>query len=146
MAVIGGNASAQPTAATAAAERQAQDSGRPVVIGGLTTATTTVTAEPGRGSWQSTVNVGPSTESCNSTYDTNSSAWLGVGFSVLSAMDNAASGHWSNFTFRLWEQSNSNDVDWKRFGKNPYLQVTYNDTPVVPGERYGMGRYGNPNV
>jgi hypothetical protein len=102
--------------------------------------------KPGVDANQSTVNVGPSTESCNSTYDTNSSAWLGVGFSVLSAMDKAASGHWSNFTFRLWEQSNSNDVDWKRFGKNPYLQVTYNDTPAVPGERYGMGRYGNPNV
>lgn len=47
LAVIGGNAPAQPAAATAAAERQAEDSGKPVVIGGLTTATTTVTAEPG---------------------------------------------------------------------------------------------------
>jgi hypothetical protein len=88
--------------------------------------------QPGVDANQSTVDVGPSTESCNSTFDTSSSAWLGVGFSVLSAMGKAASGHWTNFTFRLWEQSNSNDVDWKRFGKNPYLQVTYNDTPAVP--------------
>ena len=88
--------------------------------------------QPGVGANQTTADVGPSTESCNSTYDENSSAWLGVGFNVLPAMDQAASGHWSNYTFRLWENGNSNDTDWKRFGKNPYLQFSYDDTPSVP--------------
>ena len=45
-AVIGANGSASPTAATAAAAQQARTSGKPVAIGSLTTATTTVAAEP----------------------------------------------------------------------------------------------------
>jgi hypothetical protein len=76
--------------------------------------------------------VGPNPNSCNTTYDTNSSAWTGVNFDVLSAMSKAAAGDWSTFTFRLWEPGNSNDVDWKRFGKNPYLQIVYNQTPYTP--------------
>ena len=88
--------------------------------------------QPAAGPTESTVNVGPSTESCNSTYDESSSAWLGVGFNVLPAMAEAASGHWSGFTFRLTEPGNSNDTDWKRFGKNPYLAVEYDHTPIVP--------------
>jgi hypothetical protein len=89
--------------------------------------------KPGVTANESTVNVGPNANSCNTSYDENSTSWKGVGFSVLSAMDTAASGRWSNFTFRLWENGNSNDVDWKRFGRNPYVQITYNDTPATPG-------------
>jgi hypothetical protein len=89
--------------------------------------------KPGVDSNVVTDDVGPGpTDSCNSTFDTSSSDWKGVGFNVLSVMDKAASGDWSNFTFRLWENGNSNDVDWKRFGKNPSLQVTYNQAPATP--------------
>ncbi len=77
------------------------------------------------------VGPGPS-DSCDDEYDTSSSDWLGVGFSVTSTMAQAAAHDWSNFTFRLWEDGNSNDVDWKRFGKNPYLQVTYEQAPNTP--------------
>jgi hypothetical protein len=77
------------------------------------------------------VGPGPS-NSCNNSYDTNSSDWKGVGFNVLSTMKTAASGKWSNFTFALWENGNSNDVDWKRFGHNPYLQIQYNQSPSTP--------------
>jgi len=77
------------------------------------------------------VGPGPS-NSCNEEYDTSSSDWLGEGFSVTSVIAEAASGDWSNFTFRLWENGNSNDVDWKRFGKNPSLQVTYEQAPSTP--------------
>ena len=77
------------------------------------------------------VGPGPS-DSCNTEYDESSSDWLGEGFSVTSTIAKAASGHWSNFTFRLWENGDSNDVDWKRFGKNPYLQITYTQAPVMP--------------
>ena len=88
--------------------------------------------QPAASATESTVDVGPSTESCNSTYDESSSAWLGVAFSVLPAMKQAASGDWKGFTFRLAEPGNSNDTDWKRFGKNPYLAVSYDHTPIVP--------------
>ena len=46
-----------------------------------------------------------------------------------STMAKAASGHWKTFTFRLWENGDSNDVDWKRFGKNPSLQVSFEQQP-----------------
>jgi hypothetical protein len=89
--------------------------------------------KPGVDSNVVTDNVGPGpSNSCDTSYDTNSSDWKGVGFNVLSVMDKAASGHWSNFTFRLWENGNSNDVDWKRFGRSPYLQITYNQAPSTP--------------
>ena len=95
---------------------------------------------PGPITQQSVVNVPPNTikasngsyVNCDNTYDTDSSTWIGVGFSVLPAMTQAAVGHWGNFTFRLWENGNNNDLDWKRFGPNPYLQIQYNDTPNVP--------------
>jgi hypothetical protein len=77
------------------------------------------------------VGPGPS-NSCDDEYDESSSDWLGEGFSVTSTIAKAASDHWSNFTFRLWEDGNSDDVDWKRFGKNPYLQVTYEQAPNTP--------------
>ncbi|MGH3167750.1 MAG: hypothetical protein ACRDN0_17915, partial [Trebonia sp.] len=80
-----------------------------------------------------TDSVGPSpTGSCDAEYDKSSRDWKGVGFSVTSAMAKAASGDWSNFTFRLWENGNGNDIDWKRFGKNPSLQVTYTQAPKTP--------------
>jgi hypothetical protein len=77
------------------------------------------------------VGPGPS-NSCDTEYDTSSSDWKGVGFSVTPVMAKAASGHWADFTFRLWENGNSDDVDWKRFGRNPSLQVTYTQAPSTP--------------
>jgi hypothetical protein len=91
--------------------------------------------KPGSNEDVVTDNVGPGpSDSCNSSYDTSSGDWKGVGFNVLPVIDKAAGG-WSNFTFRLWENGDSNDVDWKRFGKNPSLQVTYNQEPNTP---YGL--------
>lgn len=78
-----------------------------------------------------TVGPGPA-DSCNTEFDTNSSDWKGVGFTATSLIAAAAKGDWTNFTFRLWENGDSNDVDWKRFGKNPYLQVTYEQRPNQP--------------
>lgn len=80
----------------------------------------------------STVNVGPAPESCNTTVNENSSAWIGVGFPVKGTMAKAAAGHWKTFTIRLWQPGNTNRDDWKRFGKNPVLQVTYNHAPNTP--------------
>ena len=74
---------------------------------------------------------GPS-DSCNDEYDESSSDWKGVSFAVTSTIANAASADWSTFTFRLWENGDSNDVDWKRFGKNPFLQITYEQPPEQP--------------
>lgn len=88
--------------------------------------------KPGVISDLKTVSAGPSTQSCNTTVDENSSAWLGVGFGVIGTMQKAADNNWSTFTFRLWEPNDSNDVDWKRFGHNPYLQIQYNQTPATP--------------
>jgi hypothetical protein len=80
-----------------------------------------------------TEDVGPGPgDSCNSTYNTDSSDWAGVGFNALTAMKDAASGHWSTFTFRLWENGNSNEDDWKRFGKSPTLQIVFNQAPSTP--------------
>ncbi|HEX4258310.1 MAG TPA: hypothetical protein VH089_24700 [Streptosporangiaceae bacterium] len=80
-----------------------------------------------------TEDVGPGPgDSCNSTYNTSSSDWAGVGFNALTAMKDAASGHWSTFTFRLWENGNSNEDDWKRFGKSPTLQIVFNQAPSTP--------------
>jgi hypothetical protein len=80
-----------------------------------------------------TTDVGPGpADSCNSTYDTSSSDWKGVSFNVLSTMNDAAAGKWGSFTFRMWEPGDNNDVDWKRFGRSPYLEIYYNTTPSVP--------------
>jgi hypothetical protein len=88
--------------------------------------------KPGVGTTYATPSVGPSPDSCNGTVDENSSAWKGVGFTATAAMVKAASGRWANFTFRLWENGNTNEVDWKRFGRNPTLQVEYNQSPSKP--------------
>ncbi len=80
-----------------------------------------------------TDDVGPGpADSCDASYDTSGSDWKGVGFSVTPVMAKAASGHWADFTFRLWENGNFDDADWKRFGKNPSLQVTYTQAPSTP--------------
>jgi len=85
--------------------------------------------KPGVVSNAVTDDVGPGpSDSCNGEYDKTSSDWKGVGFSVTSVLAKAASGDWSNFTFRLWENGNGNDIDWK----NPSLQVTYDQAPETP--------------
>src|SRR5262249_1391082 len=79
-----------------------------------------------------TRNVGPAPRSCNTTFDKNPSAWTGVGFDVLGTVRKAADGHWGNITLRLWMPGDNNDVHFKRFGHDPYLQVLYNTNPRVP--------------
>jgi hypothetical protein len=83
---------------------------------------------------ENTVSVGPDPGSCNATYDYSSVK--ATSFNVISAMTTAASGHWSAFAFRLWEQNNTNEDVHKQFADHgsdaPYLQILYNDTPAVP--------------
>lgn len=90
--------------------------------------------KPGVIADENTVGVGPDKGSCGPTYDFSSTA--GVSFSVLSAMNQAASGHWTAFAFRLWEQRNTNRNVHKQFADHgsdaPYLQILYNYTPAVP--------------
>jgi len=86
-----------------------------------------------------TQSVGPDPSSCGTSYDTNPSAWAGVGFNVLSAMSKAASGRWKTFTFRLWQQGSPSKLVWRRFGPGivsgtatMYVQIQYNQTPSKP--------------
>jgi hypothetical protein len=83
---------------------------------------------------ENTVSVGPDPGSCNGSYDYSSTA--GASFNVISAMTQAASGHWSAFAFRLWEQNNTNEDVHKQFADHgsdaPFLQILYNYTPQVP--------------
>jgi hypothetical protein len=80
-----------------------------------------------------TVDVGPApSNSCDAEYDKSSGDWTDDGFGVTSTIAKAASGDWSNFTFRLWENGNSNDADWMRFGKSPSLQISYTQKPDTP--------------
>ena len=97
---------------------------------------------------ENTVSVGPGpADSCASSFDTNPADWRGVGFNVLSALSRATTGRWSSFTFRLWESGDSDRLDWKRFTRNPTLQVTYNDSPSVPsGEKTTANSAGSGNV
>jgi hypothetical protein len=70
--------------------------------------------------------------SCNTQYVENNGVTTAAGFNVLSDL-NALRGKASSFTFRLWENGNTDEDDLKQFTDNPTLQVTYNDTPSVPG-------------
>lgn len=80
-----------------------------------------------------TDDVGPSTESCDGTYDKSSSAWKGVGFDVTSIGQKAAKDDWADFTFRLWESDDGDsDVYWKRFTPDPYIWIQYTIAPKTP--------------
>jgi hypothetical protein len=72
--------------------------------------------------------VGPDPGSCNTVQDTGKR--VAAGFNVKADLDAISSA--PSITFRLWEKSNTNDVDHKQFTDNPDLQVVYNDTPNVP--------------
>jgi hypothetical protein len=106
--------------------------------------------KPGVISDLATVSVPPGpADSCGGSFDTSPTDWKGVGFNVLSAMNKAAaaSTKWTNFTFRLWEPNDSDRLDWKRFTRNPTLEVFYNDTPLVPsGEKATANSAGSGSV
>src|SRR5216683_1717576 len=70
--------------------------------------------------------------SCNTTYDTDTGTWLGVGFNVLSLMSKAAADRWPAFTYRLWDNGDAIDTNWKRFDRDPNVQIEYNQTPYKP--------------
>lgn len=90
--------------------------------------------KPGVLASETPVPVGPDKGSCGPSYDYSSTA--GVSFNALNVMNQAASGHWSAFAFRLWEPGSTNRNVHKQFANQgtaaPYLQVLYNYTPVVP--------------
>lgn len=76
-----------------------------------------------------TTTVGPDSGSCNTVEDT--SKRVAAGFNVLADM-NAVGGSPTAITFRLWEKSNTNDVDHKQFADNPDLQIVWTQTPNDP--------------
>jgi hypothetical protein len=85
-----------------------------------------------------TVNVGPdytnsTTYSCNTQYVTGDKLLVAAPFNVLSDL-NALRGKASTFTFRLWENGNTDEDEHKQFTDNPELEVSYADTPLVPGK------------
>ncbi|HVB41849.1 MAG TPA: hypothetical protein VNF47_03980 [Streptosporangiaceae bacterium] len=71
---------------------------------------------------------GPDSGSCNSTENTGNR--VSQGFSIMSDMSSIGSA--SNITIRVWEPSDTNDVNHKQLTDNPTIQFTYNDTPNVP--------------
>ncbi len=84
-----------------------------------------------------TDDVGPdytnsSTYSCNARYVTGDGLTVAAPFNVLSDISDLM-GKASSFTFRLWEPDNTDESDHKQFTDNPDLEVTYADTPSVPG-------------
>ena len=89
--------------------------------------------KPGPMNNLSTVNVGPAPQSCNGTYSTSPSNWIGVGFDVTSTIQTAAKNQWTNLTFRLWQQNSPPSTSWKRFGKNPTLYIQYNQARQTLG-------------
>jgi pyrimidine deaminase RibD-like protein len=70
--------------------------------------------------------------SCNTQYVTGDGVTTAAPFNVLTDINNLR-GKSSSFTFRLWENGDSNEDDHKQFTDNPVLEVSYNDTPSVPG-------------
>jgi len=72
------------------------------------------------------------TYSCNTQYVTNDGLLVAAPFNVMSDISDLM-GKASNFTFRLWEPGDTNEDDHKQFTDNPDLEVTYADTPSVPG-------------
>jgi hypothetical protein len=76
------------------------------------------------------------------TTNNNLGEWLG--WNALGAVKEAVSRRWSSMSFRLWEDGDcpsacdggdgdGNKYDMRRFYRDPYIQVLYNDTPDVPG-------------
>lgn len=70
--------------------------------------------------------------SCNTQYVTGDAVTVAAPFNVLSDI-NDLRGKSSSFSFRLWEDGDTNEDDHKQFTDNPDLEVSYNDTPSVPG-------------
>ena len=74
----------------------------------------------------------PTDYSCGGQYVTGDGVTMKAPFNVLTDL-NDLRGKSSQFTFRLWEIGNSTEDDLKQFTDNPDLEVSYNDTPAVPG-------------
>jgi hypothetical protein len=70
--------------------------------------------------------------SCNTTFIKNDGLTVAAPFNVLSDVGHMLGGA-SSFTFKLWESGNTNEDDHKQFTDNPDLEVSYADTPSVPG-------------
>jgi hypothetical protein len=72
------------------------------------------------------------TFSCNTRYVTGNGLLVAAPFNVLSDISDLM-GKASSFTFRLWETGSPSEDLHKQFTDNPDLEVTYADTPSVPG-------------
>jgi hypothetical protein len=108
-----------------------------------------------------TTSVGPDTSSSDSNCGTSTSPvidqgcaqtqlgscpnYLPVFFKLPvgsdSMLQRAANAKWSNVTIRLWEKGNAptpqgsggkNDLVWKKWSNNPYLEVFYDHSPDMP--------------
>jgi hypothetical protein len=72
---------------------------------------------------------------CNGSEDVaDSSQWVEENFDVKALVTSSAGNlfSWSFATFRLWEQGSPSSDGFKRFSRNPTLQLKYNYTPGVP--------------
>jgi hypothetical protein len=70
--------------------------------------------------------------SCNTTFIKDDGLTVAAPFNVLTDIGDLM-GKASNFTFKLWEPGDGNEDDHKQFTDNPDLEVSYADTPAVPG-------------
>jgi hypothetical protein len=76
-----------------------------------------------------TASVGPDPGSCNGIVDTSKTASAPFNVLGMISQDPGASA----WTFRLWENGDTNSADHKQFTDNPQLEVSYNYTPNKPG-------------
>jgi hypothetical protein len=77
----------------------------------------------------------PDQNSCGGNLNTGTSGQEAVSFNVWPAMVDAARDDWSNFTFRLWQNTTTQDkYTWVKFSALPTLQITYSVTPNVPDD------------
>ncbi|QMU71745.1 LamG-like jellyroll fold domain-containing protein [Streptacidiphilus sp. P02-A3a] len=55
-----------------------------------------------------------------------------VTYNIQPTMQAAANGHWSNATFGLRADDESNDLAWKQFSKQATITTTYDHAPITP--------------
>jgi hypothetical protein len=105
---------------------------------------TTWNNQPGISANLSSVNTGFVSGDCGTS---NNGAGQGYSWNVLPAVTDAVSHHWSQITFRLWEDGNcpssciggngdGSKYDLRRFSHQAsqvFIQAFYNFTPDVPG-------------
>jgi hypothetical protein len=86
---------------------------------------------------------------CHGSEDiADSSQWVEENFDVKSLVTSSAGNafSWGFATFRLWEQGSPSSNGFKRFSRNPTLQLKYNYTPGVPSGEQASASQGSGSV